>query len=133
MSVAYVDSSCIAAIVLGEPGHERLEARLRRFEILLSHGLLEAEVCAALEREGLEWSGPESFRTVIDWVHPHRPLSQEIWQALSVGLLRGADLWHVACALYARVSTATEIEFLTLDERQRAIAAELGFDTSAVT
>ena len=39
---------------------------------------------------------------------------------------RGADLWHIATALYlAREPGA--ISFVTLNERQRAVAVALGF------
>ena len=31
---------------------------------------------------------------------PDRPLTHECTKALTAGYLRGADLWHVACALY---------------------------------
>lgn len=47
---------------------------------------------------------------------------------LEVGYLRGADLWHLACALYL-VEDPPEISFVTLDDRQRTVAAGLGFET----
>ena len=46
--------------------------------------------------------------------------------ALAVGPVRGADLWHVATALYAAPESDT-ISFLTLDPRQAKVAAGLGF------
>lgn len=60
------------------------------------------------------------------WRTPFRPLTEEIETVLKAGYLRGADLWHVANALYA-FPGAAEVGFFTLDERQRAVAAELGF------
>ena len=42
--------------------------------------------------------------------------------------LRGADLWHVATALYLAESPA-DVDFLTLDPAQREAAAALGFPT----
>jgi hypothetical protein len=122
----------MVAIVLGESGQEELEASVRGFEVLFSSGLLEAEVRSALFREGFPWSDPNGFPTVIEWVVPQRPLSQEITRALEVGHLRGADLWHIASALFVRESSRSELAFLTLDEPQRRVASELGFDTSAV-
>ena len=44
------------------------------------------------------------------------------------GYVRGADLWHLACALYVAASPG-ELTFLTLDERQRTVAKALGFKT----
>ncbi len=64
----------------------------------------------------------------ITWILPNRPISAEIAAVLSAGYLRGAELWHVACALYLD-QEAREIPFLTLDDRQGSIARELGFPT----
>jgi hypothetical protein len=59
-------------------------------------------------------------------VFPDRSLGPEFDAVLSAGYLRGADLWHVACALYV-TRTPGDIWFITLDERQRVVAADLGF------
>ena len=45
---------------------------------------------------------------------------------LETGYLRGADLWHVATALYVSPQ-ARNLSFATLDARQNAVAAALGF------
>ena len=45
---------------------------------------------------------------------------------LETGYLRGADLWHVATALYVSPQ-ARNLSFATLDARQSDIAAALGF------
>ena len=57
---------------------------------------------------------------------PDRPLTAEIEAVVGAGLLRGADAWHLACALYLSPEPG-ELEFLTLDGRQGAVAATLGF------
>jgi hypothetical protein len=44
---------------------------------------------------------------------------------LDAGYVRGADLWHLAVALF--IDPEREIDFLTLDERQRAVSRKLGF------
>ena len=44
------------------------------------------------------------------------------------GQLRGADLWHVATALYV-AGEADRLCFVTLDQRQRDAAAALGFQS----
>jgi hypothetical protein len=62
------------------------------------------------------------------WVYPDRPLTTEITSALARGHVRGADLWHLACALWLRTH-ADDLVFLTLDERQRDLAAALGLPT----
>jgi hypothetical protein len=49
-------------------------------------------------------------------------------RVLEVGYLGGADLWHLACALYL-VEDPPEMSFITLDDRQGTVAAGLGFET----
>ena len=61
-------------------------------------------------------------------LNPGWPLSAEIGLVLSGGNLRGADLWHLATALFAAEDPAT-VTFLTLDKRQGAVAAKLGLRT----
>jgi len=45
-----------------------------------------------------------------------------------LGSLRGADLWHLACACYL-APNPEDITFLTRDTRQREVAEKLGFET----
>ena len=58
-----------------------------------------------------------------------RPLASEFAKVLKAGYLRGADLWHVATALYA-ARQPSEIWFVTLDRKQHTIAAALGFQVA---
>jgi predicted nucleic acid-binding protein len=126
VAVAYIDSSCVVAIAFGEPGARKAAAAARAYSRLVSSNLLEAEVRSALARERTI-AGSELF-SGISWVHPNRVLTQEIEQAIAHGGLRGADLWHVACALFLD-PTASELAFVTLDVPQRRVAAALGFET----
>ena len=57
---------------------------------------------------------------------PDRTLSAEIGRVLAAAGLRGADLWHLACALYLEPEP-DELVFLTLDPPQRTAASRLGF------
>ena len=52
-------------------------------------------------------------------------MGTELGRALQAGCLRGADLWHVATALYV-APRAEEMGFVTLDGPQREVAAVLG-------
>lgn len=126
MAVAYLDSSCVVAVALGEVSATRVDALLRRFERLISSNLLEADVRAALTRERA--TVPPTMFAAIDWVLPKRTLSPELERVVEAGSLRGADSWHVACALYLDPS-ASEVEFVTLDLPQRRVASALGFAT----
>ena len=123
---AYVDTSAVLAIALGEPSEEDMARRLASFPLIVSSNLLEAEMRSAIAREGSEFDAELLER--VRWVMPTRPLSPEIAAALRVGYLRGADLWHIASALYA-ARTMPELVFITLDRRQENIAAGLGFAT----
>ncbi len=124
MSVAYVDSSAIVGIAFQDHGWAVVERRLGEFLDLRSSNLLEAEVRAAYNRTGKEFDA--RVLSGIRWVLPDRPLTPELGVALEAGYLRGADLWHVATALYAAPEPG-DISFVTLDDRQQAVAATLGF------
>ncbi len=124
MNVGYVDLSCIVAIAFGEPGHEALAARLDGLDGLYSSDLLEAEVMSAFRREGI--SGDGGLLARLSWVLPERALTAEIEAVLDAGQLRGADLWHLACALYLSPDPR-ELAFLTEARQQATVAAGLGF------
>ena len=126
MSLAYVDTSCLVAIAFGERGAKGLGKRLRDFDELLSSNLLEAELRSAFHREQVPFE--PDLLSWITWVLPDRALGREMSRVLEVGYLRGADLWHMACALYL-VEDPPEMSFLTLDERQVGVAGGLGFET----
>jgi predicted nucleic acid-binding protein len=123
---AYVDSSVIIAIALGEPSAAAQAQRLRTFSAVYSSQLLEAELRSALKRENLTFD-PMLIDGVVQ-VNPNRPLRNELTSVLGVGYVRGADCLHLAVALYLSADP-TAFTFLTLDARQQAVAAALGFAT----
>lgn len=124
MSVAFVDTSCLLAIAFDEPEADRIRARLVDTEILLASNLLEAEYRAALHREDVVFD--EDALTWLRWVLPDRSLGPEMRRSLEAGYARGADLWHLATALYV-APRPPDLPFLTMDDRQRQIADTLGF------
>ncbi len=124
MNAAYVDTSALAAIAFGERDAAALAPQLDGFDRLLSSNLLEAELRAAFMREKLEFD--ETVVAGIEWVLPERPLTPEFAAALGAGYLRGADLWHVATALYISPDPR-DISFVTVDARQGTAAEALGF------
>lgn len=125
MTFAYVDSSCLVAIAFDEPGARRLAGRLRRFDRLFASNLLEAELRSALLREKVEGDG-EELLSWMTWVYPNRPLTPEFARIVAAGYLKGADLWHLASALFL-APDPKELTFLTLDARQGEIAGRIGF------
>ena len=126
MTVAYVDTSALVAIAFAEPGYGEVAHRLDTYSRLLSSNLLEAELRAVFAREGRDFD--DGYLLGLDWIIPDRPLSAELGTALDVGYLRGADLWHLATALYIAPEPG-RISFITLDKRQRTVAARCGFRT----
>lgn len=124
MNVGYVDTSGLVAVAFREPGHESVIARLGALDVITSSNLLEAELLATLKREGVE--GPGTILGRVAWLLPDRPLSAEIGEVLAAGYVRGADLWHLACARFLSPDPR-ELTFVTLDQHQAAIAERLGF------
>ena len=124
MSVAYVDSSALISIAFAESRGGSSLANLLTFDRVIASNLLEAEVRSAFAREGLRFQLSPGLD--IEWIFPDRPLTSEFARVLQAGYLRGADLWHVATALYVAVDPG-EMFFVTLDGRQREVARTLGF------
>jgi predicted nucleic acid-binding protein len=122
--VAYVDTSVVVAVTLGEVGGKKLLKRLRRYRLVASP-LLEAEWRSACARSGVVADAGQLRE--IAWIVPPGTLSSELSRVLATGYVRGADAWHLAAALYL-APTPAELTFLTLDARQREVAATLGFD-----
>ena len=126
MEDVYVDTSAALAIAFQEPGYEAIAQRLREFSHLWSSNLLEAELRSAFARERRIYF--PNLVPGITWIFPDRALSHEIGAVLRAGYLRGADLWHLAAALY-QADDPREVTFVTMDNRQRAVATALGFQT----
>ena len=124
MSAAYVDTSALVSVAFGDPSADEARARLARYSRLLSSNLLEAEPRAAFAREKQEFDA--DLLSGIEWIVPDRPLGAELTRGLKAGYVRGADLWHIATALYLTPRPA-EIAFVTFDRRQRMVASALGF------
>jgi hypothetical protein len=114
----------LISIEFQEKGFASVARRLNSFDNLLSSSLLEAEYLAAFARHGREPDRTNLGR--IEWIHPDRSLRSEISRVLTEGFLRGADCWHLACALFSAPDAST-MSFLTLDVRQQTIANALGF------
>ncbi len=125
MKLAYVDTSCLVAVAFDEPGARDTIRLLGECDRLFASNLLEAEFRSALHREGVE-EGAYSLLAGFSWLHPDRSLRPELTRVLRHGYVRGADLWHLACALYLK-KRVKELLFLTLDQRQQDAAAKLGF------
>ena len=125
MKPAYIDSSLLLALRLPKPNVVRPAAGDFADFQFFSSNLLEAEVRACYRRERVPFQ--TAVLAGVEWVLPRRALHDEFAQVMSVGYLRGADLLHVATALYLRAN-AQDVWFATLDVRQGEIASALGFE-----
>ncbi len=125
MKAAYLDSSSLLAVAFSEPGYERLKSLINACEQLFSSNLLEAELRAAVSREEVDVS-IEDLIVGVEWILPGRSLTPEFEQTLSAGYLKGADLWHVACARYLASQVAPDtVQFISLDRRQSEVASSV--------
>jgi predicted nucleic acid-binding protein len=129
VSRAYLDTSFLLAILLGDPRERALRRALVRYDELLAGDLLVAETLATARRERLDRGSLAPALEAISLVLPDRSLEPEMVAVLDRGHLRGADLWHLACALFVAGDARREVDFLSRDAPQRAIARRLGFRT----
>jgi len=123
LKLAYVDTSCLVVIAFAEQDHEALTGELMDFDRLFSSNLAEAELRSAFRRERVE--EPEGLLSALTWVFPNRPLTDEYREILSRGYIRGADLFHLGCALFLR-RELENLAFVSVDQPQLAIARSLG-------
>ena len=124
MKPAYIDTSLLIGIKFQEGSTDAGEAA--REHRLFSSELLLAEIRAFAHREKLPQEIVDRAVEGIGWVIPDRSLAAEIQAIAQQGYVRGADLWHLACACYLSPNPG-ELSFLTLDHRQREMAVRLGF------
>lgn len=124
MKEAYIDTSLLIGLKFQKSDTAIVRA-VRQYEFFSSE-LLIAEVLSFGKRESIAqdllW---EAFKG-LSWIIPDGSLSKECRRVIQVGYVRGADLWHLACACYLSPNPE-ELAFLTLDEQQRDLAARLGF------
>jgi predicted nucleic acid-binding protein len=125
----YLDTSFLLAILFDETGAAGLRRTLGRYERVFSCDLLTAETLSAAVRERLEVGAVMTMLEAVALVLPHRSLDRELRDVLALGYLRGADAWHVACALFVSGSARSELAFLSRDTAQRRVARRLGFAT----
>jgi predicted nucleic acid-binding protein len=128
MTRAFVDSSVVVAIVLGERSAPGLRTALTHFETLVATPLLVAEVTATLRREGRPVDHADAWLERLALFEPEGTLREECGAALEVGGARGADLWHVAAALQLMGKKQRRaLTFVTMDVAQGKLAKKLGF------
>jgi len=129
---AFVDTSFLASVVFNEPAGTAMAKTLRTYQALYASDLLVAELLAAAVRESVASSAVLPILHSIAIVVPDRSIESEIQEVLSHGYLRGADVWHLACALFVAGGDRSALSFLTRDAKQGRSAAALGLNAAQV-
>ena len=127
MRSAFIDTSALAAVLFKETSFSIVQSTLADLESVYASNLLEAEIRAAAARESVLQQEVDNVLSKVTWIFPDRSLSHELRVVVSAGVpLKGADLWHVACALYL-AGDPSLLPFVTLDETQSLAASRMGF------
>ncbi len=129
MSIAYVDTSYFIGLTIGDAEAVKRSHRLPSDTQFISSNLLEAEARSVFAREKIDF--PDDLFSSIHFVMPDRRMTKEITRVLESYYLRGADLLHLATALFALLEPGNAV-FATLDNKQENAAAALGFQTLAL-
>jgi predicted nucleic acid-binding protein len=126
LTAAFLDSSYLIAASFDPSAGEHLSRALSRYRPIYATELLAAECLAFAMRERIDGAEFDRAFARISWVLPDRSLRAEFDRVLAAGYLRGADLWHLACACYLAPNPA-ELAFLSRDQQQAMVAKRLGF------
>jgi predicted nucleic acid-binding protein len=129
VTTAYLDSSVLLSIAFREPTATGLQRILGRYDRLVSSDLIVAECLSAAQREEIDHETMLTTLRPIALILLSRSLAREMREALDEGPLRGADLWHVACAMFLAADARAEVAFLSRDQPQRRLAKRVGFQT----
>ncbi|MBI3769357.1 MAG: PIN domain-containing protein [Deltaproteobacteria bacterium] len=129
MKAAYIDSSLFIAILFGEQTAGALRRIVARFDRLFSCDLLVAECISAATRQRIDPRTLLPALGALSLVFPSRSLDAEMLEVSDAGYVRGADLWHLACATRLAGDDRGQLAFLSRDATQRSCARRLGFAT----
>jgi predicted nucleic acid-binding protein len=122
VTLAYVDTSVLVALMFSESGSSRIEKTIHKYSRCLSHHLIEAELRSVGAREGIGESEVTAYIAPLNLLYPTTEICDSVRTVLKEGYLRGADLLHVAAAHALSGAVGVPIAFLTLDRRQTDIA-----------
>ncbi len=126
MSLTYIDSSIVVALLLKEAPAKKYQRILARKEEIVSSSLLEAELYSTAIREKVPFEKADLLLKGVSLILPNRLLTEELKLIFLKGYCRGADAHHIACALYLDPEMKT-LEFFTADHRQAETAEKVGF------
>lgn len=126
--ICYLDTSALLALVFEQGPYQKLKRFFNGCDKTLSSPLIEAELLAAVIREGTPWPVAVRYLDFVDLIFPPRSLRRELERVFVPGYLKGADAHHLATALFL-AQDFEGLTFCSLDKRQNQIAKALGFQT----
>ena len=124
--MVYIDTSVILSKLFKEP--TKFKWNKLKGQKLLSSSLIYYETMSACKREGIKYTDATSLLKAINIVSPNKILEDEVAGILEIGYLRGADLTHLATALWLSRNEPKNLVFLSFDNSQLKVARELGFE-----
>lgn len=126
MAFAYADTSALVAVQFAEPTRSAYLRVFRAQRRLVTTTLAQAELWATMIREQEPLDSTDRLLQRLEIFVPPDDLASECREALSVGYLRGADLWHVASAMRLAGKHRKQLTFCTGDAQQAKIAGQVG-------
>lgn len=126
MQALYIDSSALMALLFKQSDHINIKKIMINANELISSNLIIAECFSACTREKFDKILCWEFLQEISMVIPESKLQLELEKVFHCGYLRGANAYHLACALYLDNNTQ-ELGFLSRDQNQCLVAQQLGF------
>ena len=128
--IFYLDTSAWIAWKFKQAGSDIFKKIALDSDTVISCPLFVSEYVSFLKRnEILSQTRYEEELDFIRWIFPAVPLFKEYSQCGKLGFLRGADLYHIATALWFAQDRPSELIFLTCDLKQKEAAKKLGFKT----
>lgn len=127
MKAVYVDSSVVVAVLLQQGNRAKFIEVLNDADEVVSSFFSEAEIYSVVKREGLDFEKTKTLLQSLTLVQSDGSLEKEIRDVLKAGYVRGADLHHLAVALYLDPGKK-QLRFFTLDENQRKVAKAAGLE-----
>ncbi len=126
MKFFYIDTSVLVSLMLKQGPYKVLKNQLESADDVISSQLIESELMSVCRREEVDLEIAFEYLNKVSLIIPDRSLRQEITKILKHGYCRGADLFHLSCALYIDPE-AKELQFLTSDDKQKTLAKKTGF------
>ena len=123
MSVAYIDTSALVAVLFDEPEGGALGSRLDTFSHVVPRTCLKRKSGRSCTGGACAQPGSSGRYQVGSAGAPTRT---RVYESPGSWLSPRRRLWHLATALYL-AEDPKDISFLTRDRRQEAVASALGF------